>query len=142
MKYIRTKDGKLYLNLGETQNGVIIEYNYLGDGLDLDRIKLYAESYSFNNESETHLSIEWDIIREEIDIIKQTDTIEELCDEFVIIYNKSQIFKKPFTSAHDNLKDLLEEHELSKCKVYGAIWTDKGLIYVVKMNDKGDLELL
>ena len=116
MKYIRTKDGKLYLNLGETQNGVIIEYNYLGDGLDL--------------------AVNYDAIE------KQADTIEELCDEFVIIYNKSQIFKKPFTSAHDNLKDLLEEHELSKCKVYGAIWTDKGLIYVVKMNDKGDLELL
>ena len=26
--------------------------------------------------------------------------------------------------------------------VYGAIWTDKGLIYVAKMNDKGELELL
>lgn len=27
-------------------------------------------------------------------------------------------------------------------EVYGAIWTDKGLIYVAKMNDKGELELL
>lgn len=27
----------------------------------------------------------------------------------------------------------------SSCKynIYGAIWTDKGLIYVAKMNDKG-----
>ena len=32
----------------------------------------------------------------------------------------------------------------SSCKynIYGAIWTDKGLIYVAKMNDKGDLELI
>jgi hypothetical protein len=27
-------------------------------------------------------------------------------------------------------------------KLYGAIWTDKGLIYVAKMNEKGELELL
>ena len=26
--------------------------------------------------------------------------------------------------------------------IYGAIWTDKGLIYVAKMNEKGELELL
>ena len=25
---------------------------------------------------------------------------------------------------------------------YGAIWTDKGLIYIARMNIKGDLELL
>jgi len=26
--------------------------------------------------------------------------------------------------------------------IYGAIWTDKGLIYVAKMNDKGEFELI
>ena len=26
--------------------------------------------------------------------------------------------------------------------VYGAIWTDKGLIYVAKMNNKGEFKLL
>ena len=26
--------------------------------------------------------------------------------------------------------------------IKGAIWTDKGLIYVAKMNDKGELELI
>ena len=28
------------------------------------------------------------------------------------------------------------------CDLFGAIWTDKGLIYVAKMNEKGELELL
>ena len=73
---------------------------------------------------------------------KQADTIEELCDEFVVIYNNNKKFKKPFTSIHDNLGDLLKEHKISECKVYGAIWTDKGLTYVAKMNDKRELELL
>ncbi len=26
--------------------------------------------------------------------------------------------------------------------IYGAIWTEKGLTYVAKMNDEGELELL
>ena len=32
--------------------------------------------------------------------------------------------------------------ELIDAVIYGAIWTSKGLIYVAKMNDKGELELL
>lgn len=119
MKYIRTKDGRI---------------------LDLDRIKLYAESYSFNNESETHLSIEWDIIREEIDIIKQTDTIEELCDEIVeVIDGKAQVV---YADISFNDLAIAKIRDKNNAIVYGAIWTKKGLIYVAKMNDKGDLELL
>jgi hypothetical protein len=76
------------------------------------------------------------------DILRESDTAEALCDELVVIYNNNKAFKKPFTSIYDNLKDLLKEHEISKCKVYGAIWTDKGLIYKAKMNEKGELELL
>ena len=64
------------------------------------------------------------------EIVEEADTIEELCDEFVcnemFIYDKTDM--KWFVEKGDN--------------VYGAIWTDKGLIYVAKMNDKGELELL
>lgn len=68
-------------------------------------------------------------------IIKIADTIEELCDEYVIVgTNWQQIID--LESARYNLKRPKE------LKVYGAIWTDKGLIYVAKMNDKGELELL
>ena len=63
------------------------------------------------------------------------DTIEELCDEFVIVgTNWQQIID--LESARYNLKRPKE------LKVYGAIWTDKGLNYVAKMNDKGEFELL
>jgi len=61
------------------------------------------------------------------------DTIEELCDEFVYVASKEDrpiIIYKPSVF-----------HKLSD-ELYGAIWTDKGLIYVAKLNDKGDLELL
>ena len=70
------------------------------------------------------------------DIIKSADAIEELCDMFVLFRDN-----KPYAIVPN------KEHnaELSKNvwkDYYGAIWTDKGLIYVAKMNDKGELELL
>lgn len=75
-------------------------------------------------------------------ILRESDILEGLCDELVVIYNNNKAFKKPFTSIHDNLEDLLREHEISECKVYGAIWTDKGLIYAMKMNDTGEWKLI
>lgn len=66
------------------------------------------------------------------DIMKESDSIEELCDEFVVFNGKSFVCllsKKP--------SEKYKGHE-----IYAAIWTDKGLIYVAKMNEKGELELL
>ncbi len=80
------------------------------------------------------------------DIIKEADTIEELCDEFRYEYDKFLKHERCWRSRKtgmwlDNDNDLpLSEKEISTIK--GAIWTDKGLIYVAKMNEKGELELL
>lgn len=115
MKYIRTKNGELHFNLGETQNGIIVEYNYLGDGLDL--------------------AVNYEAIK------KQADTIEELCDEIVIerkekpYHSNSPIGKSKSWKAYQPLVKVVKG-------IYGAIWTKKGLIYVARMNDKGELKLL
>lgn len=74
------------------------------------------------------------------------DTIEELCDEFVID-NPLNWRPFPFTTPDvDKVKLLLKNHPVSlikyNIKIYGAIWTDKGLIYVAKLNEKGEWELL
>lgn len=71
------------------------------------------------------------------DIVKSADTIEELCDEIVVCFDS-------------NVRPVMINHSIFWAKHYagktghimGAIWTDKGLIYVAKMNDKGELELL
>lgn len=76
----------------------------------------------------------------EDETIADADTIEELCDEFVAICptNKNANY---ITGAP--LKNLYEtEYKKFNRIIYGAIWTGKGLIYVAKMNDKGELELL
>ena len=60
-----------------------------------------------------------------------SDSIEKLCDEFVYEYQTgAMVINKKIIAMPDIVK------------TYGAIWTDKGLIYVAKMNEKGELELL
>lgn len=113
MRYIRTKDGKVR------------------------KSKDFAADELWNYENETD------------NILKQADTIEELCDEFVVIRNNDKyvcdyIGEEPYYLAieHDGDGHYFSKKELLDLIVYGAIWTDKGLIYVAKMNDKGELELL
>ena len=78
----------------------------------------------------------------EKNIIKQADTIEELCDEAVVIYQKN--YDKPFAVVcYGNRKPIPTAKTLYPFAIiYGAIWTDKGLQFVAKMNEKGELELL
>ena len=79
----------------------------------------------------------------------QASTIEELCDKFVVvlkdkhkritdnIYDREEYYE--IYTGYDFAKNYYEEkyHDF-----YGAIWTDKGLIYVAKMNKDGELELI
>ena len=66
--------------------------------------------------------------------IREANTIEELCDEFVVnfeCFNRSYYFI--YKNSYDELKSDVQTFNYS---AYGAIWTSKGLIYVAKMNDK------
>ena len=74
------------------------------------------------------------------DKIQYADTIEELCDQFVLLDHK-----KDFLLANNNfpvIKEIWENNRNTEIYIYGAVFTDKGLIYVAKMNDKGELVLL
>ena len=109
MKYIRTKDGRI-----------------------IYCIKLIKQAKKQVLQNEEDLG--W-----KRRVIKQADTIEELCDEKIGTFkdgSKPYIYKQ--TSWGDLAKDWTQYHN----NVYGAIWTDKGLIYVAKMNEKGELELI
>ena len=83
----------------------------------------------------------WCIYKESI--IKEADTIEELCDEFVVLDDrppKTKLIEKDFNKVFRWFNQCkISKQDIVVC---GAIWTDKGLIYVAKMNDKGELELL
>lgn len=79
---------------------------------------------------------DYDVILKE-QVIKQSENLEELCDRFVVMDKETKEVR--------NIVSFLAYAKLwSSCKynIYGAIWTSKGLIYVARMNDKGDLELI
>ena len=80
-----------------------------------------------------------DFIKEEY-IIKEGNTIEELCDAYVL---DEQLFYR-IEDLKLYIKQLKELNHwtVDMIKSYGAIWTDKGLIYVAKMNKIGKLELI
>lgn len=71
--------------------------------------------------------------------IKQANTIEELCDWFFLEgANGNPINYKKFYTAKRSKERMQIEHDL-----YGVIHIKgKGLIYVAKLNDNGELELL
>ena len=72
------------------------------------------------------------ILKEQV--IKQSENIEELCDRFVVMDKE--------TKEVVNIVSFLEYAKLwAYCKynIYGAIWTEWGLKYVVKLDDKGKL---
>lgn len=68
-------------------------------------------------------------------IVRQADTIKELCDCFVYVKDgKHKVFESYEVNPYFDYK--------YKDAIYGAIWTKVGLIYVAKMNEEGELELL
>ena len=123
MKYIRTKDGRIY-ELQETEDG---------------------EKYLIRT---GELIPMWNT--EAYEILAQADTIDELCDRFVLIDRNEyespideELIGKRYEAMFDEFKFRLSEGSLiKKMSFYGAIWTDKGLIYVAKMNGEGKFELL
>ena len=129
MKYIRTKDGVYE----EDENLYFIEDN-----------ELYMK-WDYPSKDFEHIGT----------IIAQADTIEELCDEFVLVYeNKGNILVKKYNKESNvyfyktkignvyMLNELTNLIENKLAIIYGAIWTSKGLIYVAKMDSEGNLKLI
>ena len=67
-------------------------------------------------------------------VIKQADTIEELCDGFLVDDFDLEIFKKFKAAKLYALKYNFTCH--------GFIVTNRGLNFVAKMNEAGNLELI
>lgn len=117
MKYIRTKDGKIFT--------VLVSDQVSKDEVAMDIIGFRIQTALKQNKC----------IAKKDNILKIADTIEELCDEFVVVPDQDI---KPFIAT-----DFIRNGNSYVCAdIYGAIYTDKGLIYVAKMNNKGELELL
>ena len=122
MKYIRTKNG-IYEIIDETENSFELRGPFEKKmGCSCTMIKRLLGS----NEKPTY---------------RLAETIDELCDEFVIAYeNSSRIVYGDLEWA--KVKAKASSKIGIKLIIYGAIWTEWGLKYIAKMNSKGELELL
>lgn len=132
MRYIRTKDGV---------------YKITYDGLCLKEAKSQTMLMLVEHKNEkgkieyeeitTHKELTMGKHRFKKLIIKQADTIEELCDE-AVFFDKDNV---PHYKSKEGNTWYLGAGLFTESLRFG-IFTDKGLIYVAKMNDKGELELL
>lgn len=125
MKYIRTKDGRI----AEVKDNMFVKQS------DVLRL-VYKDSPCIC------------VLQGEDEIIAQADTPEELCDGFYNdilgegIFNFDELYMyKDFESFKDDWNSYRIYDNWSG-NGYGFIKTDKGLIYVAKMNEKGELELI
>ena len=117
MKYIRTKDGIFERKFPNMEHQISFDHKTI---------------------EPAYCTVKYDWIAKK-DVIKQSDTIEELCDEFVWATPEGEHRIKPKTG--DGLWCLCCDYKQGH-QIYGAIWTDKGLIYVMKMNERRNWELL
>lgn len=84
-----------------------------------------------------------EVTLEDIDIVKEADTIEELCDGFYIDEgNEFSFYKEQCYEDFEESKKIFFEDFDQTSTLYGFIKTSKGLIYVAKMNENGVLELI
>lgn len=122
MKYIRTKNNLIYEVVEEYNTTYLVKthenYRNIKKAIDGTRIVYKASC------------------------IKQADTIEELCDEFVVVVKNNPFIPSKNYIVDDYLTAYQGYKTDNTNELYGAIWTKKGLIYVAKMNESGCLELL
>ena len=79
-------------------------------------------------------------IHSNCEITNEADTIEELCDEFIVVSDNCE---RPIISALPfNELQLYAKGRTKYAICYGAIWCEWGLKYVARMNSDGVLELL
>ena len=157
MKYVRTLDGRIIeesrlepdfkkyiLTLRNKKDNKVIDILKMDYVADTKKLNL-IEAIVFANYCAAHKLDARDIIidRELLrcnNVIATADTIGELCDGLVIIPKNKKVC--PFTRRFDDYDFIPTQQEFVEA-VYGAIYIEgKGIIFVAKLNDKGELELL
>ena len=120
MKYVRTKDGKIV----ELKPHRFYKYVLKGE-------KLYLSG------KEKHLYIN--------NVVSQADTIEELIERYVVIFEYQDRPLIVFKSEIEHYKHCFANKVKSNncvLAIYGSFWVGVDLLSKAKMNDKGEWELL
>ena len=124
-KYIRTKDGRIIANP---------EVNILWTRNNKDEDFVIKETNLIEGKNGACLKE---------DIIIEANTIKDLCDYFVVEYTfGDHTMFRHFCDLERHYELYTQDYHHVAGR-YGAIWVaGKGLIYVAKMNEEGELELI
>ena len=150
MKYIKTADGKVFdlakIIADEKTNPYYTDYKFEEikneDGVTVIRysaIGTKENSIIRQVGKRCNFSMTYDS-----EVIQQADNIEELCDGFYLefgeVFDITNVYEKERYKDFQNFYNQLNDTLI--INAYGFIKTSKGLIYVAKMNEKGELCLI
>lgn len=138
MKYIRTKKGKIY----ERDKVIVVKEN----GVEIVLLSMSADFVERTRGKTWNYGTNV--------VVKESDNLEELFDECLYLPDSDIPHVVSFGTDQEGKRyvihwskqgglvgvDLDRYKNLSAFR--GAIYTDKGLIYVAKLNEKGEFELL
>lgn len=89
-------------------------------------------------------TVGWDVEKPIFDnIIKQSENLAELCDEFIVIgYYKDRPL--PFDTLDEAQRFVYDNgcQDKDYVEIKGGIWTYEGFTYRAKLNDNGELVLI
>lgn len=117
MKYFRTKNGYII--------DMVEAAPYIKDPKKSKDLRIFLDSYGYG------------------EIIKEADTIEELCDGLIVEENGNE--SNWFFMSIDDFQLLSYDHRQYQWNGWtfkAFVKTDKGFIYVAQMNKNGVLKLL
>ena len=126
--------------MGFDKRGAVMKYVKTKDNI-YEIINDYGSSCAVKSRGKRgKTAIDGFIIKYGLTFAPRADTIQKLCDEIVeIIDGKAQVV---YADISFNDLAIAKIRNKNNAIVYGAIWTDKGLIYVAKMNEDGELCLI
>ena len=86
------------------------------------------------------INLEGNVFTSKYEIIKEADTIEDLCDGLIVEEKENPNNWFIMEIAELDIEDL--KYTLNDWIYKCFIKTDKGLIYIAKLNNNGELELV
>ena len=142
--YIRTKDDVYDLKSKEVSS-----LEYIDNDTAINKYGVKGAFYTiyYFDENKGHYS-EYDNkggrscdFIDEKDILKQSENLFELIDEFVVIRDSTKINQLVRTDDINYLKEMMREDKRI-VDVKGAIWSDFGLKYVARLTEDGGIKLI
>lgn len=150
MRYILTKDNTLY----DLESKKISSVEYIHTEEQLKEYGLEEPCYSvyyYSEDEGQHLERDGKGGRSmdnfyDSEIVKQANDIEDLIDAVIETKGHTGEYVHYLYQNYERYLELkpkiIDDMLTQDFEVYGAIWTSKGLEYVVKMNNKGEFKII